>query len=106
MALLPSVRGGLMDLLTAHAQATPDKVAVVDDRPGQEPRQMTFAEFNACANRLANGIVDARIDAGAKVMWLGQNSLEVASPSTTPPARRAPSRCRSTTAFRTPSRST
>ncbi|MEZ5375477.1 MAG: AMP-binding protein [Acidimicrobiales bacterium] len=66
-----------MDLLTAHAQATPDKVAVVDDRPGQEPRQMTFAEFNACANRLANGIVDAGIDAGAKVMWLGQNSLEV-----------------------------
>lgn len=66
-----------MDLLTAHANATPDKIAVIDDRPGSEPRQMTFAEYNACANRLANGIVDAGIEPGDKVMWLGQNSLEV-----------------------------
>ncbi len=66
-----------MDLLSAHAAATPDKVAVIDDRPGEPARSMTFAEFNHCANRLANGLVDAGVTPGSKVMWLGQNSLEV-----------------------------
>ncbi len=66
-----------MDLLTAHAAATPDKVAVIDDRPGEPPRSMTFAEFNRCANRLANGLIGAGVTPGSKVMWLGQNSLEV-----------------------------
>lgn len=65
------------DHLTAHAAANPDKVAVIDDRPGQTPRQQTFAEFNGYANRLANGLLDMGVEPGSKVMWLGQNSIEV-----------------------------
>ena len=29
------------DLITAHAAANPDKIAIIDDRPGQQPRQIT-----------------------------------------------------------------
>lgn len=38
---------------------------------------MTFNELDLYTNRLANGIVAEGLEAGSKVMWLGQNSLEV-----------------------------
>ena len=66
-----------VDLITAHAAANPDKVAVIDDRPGQEARQLTFAELDLYTNRLANGFLMLGVEAGSKVMWLGQNSIEV-----------------------------
>lgn len=66
-----------MDVITGHAQTSPDRLAVIDDRPGSEPRQMTFGELDLYTNQLANGITAENLAAGAKVMWLGQNSLEV-----------------------------
>ena len=66
-----------MDLITGHAQTSPDRLAVIDDRPGGQPRQMTFTELDLYTNRLANGIAAEGLEAGSKVMWLGQNSLEV-----------------------------
>lgn len=65
------------DLLTVHAANDPDKVAVIDDRPGQAPRQQTFAELDAYTNRIANGFIGLGVEPGSKVMWLGQNSIEV-----------------------------
>ncbi len=66
-----------MDLLTAHADAMPDKLAIVDDRPGAPARSLTFAALNRYANQIANGLIGNGVAAGDKVMWLGQNSMEV-----------------------------
>ncbi len=73
----PSAPEPVADYLAAHADAAPNKLAVIDDRPGQPQRQQTFAEFNACVNQLANGLINSGINPGQKVMWLGQNSIEV-----------------------------
>lgn len=66
-----------MDFLTAHAQSQPEKTAVIDDRPGEDPRSQTFAEFNSYVNQIANGLLELEIQPGSKAMWCGQNSLEL-----------------------------
>ncbi len=66
------------DILTLHATANPDKVAVIDDRPGSAaPLTLTFSELNTAANRLAHVLRDAGAQHGDKVVWCGQNSLGV-----------------------------
>src|SRR5687767_3490335 len=67
----------MADILTAHAQLTPDKTAVVDDRPGSSPRSVTFAELEARANQLANALLELGVQPGERVVWCGKNSLEV-----------------------------
>ncbi len=54
------------DLITLHAQAQPDKVAVIDDRPGQPVRQLTFAELDRYTNRIANGLLATEVDAATR----------------------------------------
>ena len=34
-----------VDFLTAHARATPDKIAAIDDRPDGSVQALTFAEL-------------------------------------------------------------
>ncbi len=68
---------GTQDYLAAHAATMPTKVAIIDDRPGESVRSQTFAEFNTFVNRIANGLLACGIEPGQKVMWIGQNSLEV-----------------------------
>ena len=46
------------DFLSLYAQAMPDKLAVVDDRPGRHDPEWTFAELEARANQLANVLVE------------------------------------------------
>ena len=65
-----------MDLLTKHAERMPDKVAVIDDRPGEPVRSMTFGDLNRYVNRIANGLLERGVGPGAKVLWGGKNSLE------------------------------
>ncbi len=65
--------------MATHAEALNDKIAVIDDRPGEEPRQLTFAELNRCVNRIANGLIGLGVKPGDKAMWLGQNSIETVS---------------------------
>ncbi len=65
-----------MDLLALYAQATPAKAALIDDHDGTV-RQLTYAELDAEANRLANVLVDRGVAAGDKVAWCGQNSVGV-----------------------------
>jgi len=69
--------GTVADPLLTAAQVGPDKVAVVDDRPGSPPRSLTYQDYNRCVNRLANGLINLGAGPGEHVMWLGQNSLEV-----------------------------
>ena len=64
------------DHLTYHANTIGDRLAVLDDRPGESPRSMTYAEFNAHTNRLANGLVDLGVAVDDHVAWWGENSLE------------------------------
>lgn len=64
----------MTDLLTAHAAAQPDKVAVIDDRRGEEIRTLTYGELEARSNQLAHVLRDHGVGPGVKVVWCGQNS--------------------------------
>jgi fatty-acyl-CoA synthase/long-chain acyl-CoA synthetase len=66
-----------MDVLALHAGTQPDKLAVVDDRPGPAPVSYTFSELNAQANRVANLLVDLGVNRDTKVIWCGQNSASI-----------------------------
>jgi acyl-CoA synthetase (AMP-forming)/AMP-acid ligase II len=61
------------DLLTTYAAAMPDKAAVIDP----DERSLTFAELEAAANRLANGLRALGLGTGDRIVWCGPNSVEV-----------------------------
>jgi acyl-CoA synthetase (AMP-forming)/AMP-acid ligase II len=66
------------DVLAVHAQAQPDKVAVVVDASGGgTPSSTTFVDLNALVNQLANGLAAAGAHEGERLVWCGANSLEV-----------------------------
>src|SRR5215470_17641246 len=65
------------DILTLHAQTQPDKIAVIDDRPGGSVARWSFAELNRDANRLANALLELGIRPRDKVVWCGLNSQGV-----------------------------
>src|SRR5262245_44572837 len=67
-----------LDVLAVHAQAQPDKPAViVDGSGGATPSHSTFAELNALVNRVGNGLLAAGAQSGERLVWCGPNSLEV-----------------------------
>lgn len=59
-------------LLTRHARYTPEKIAVVF-----EETRLTFREFNARVNRLANALLDMGLKKGDKVATILNNCLQV-----------------------------
>ena len=65
------------DILTAYAETQADKLAVVDDKGGDDVVQLTYAELEAAANRLANVLLGLGARPGGKVMWCGPNSVPV-----------------------------
>ncbi|MDQ3543258.1 MAG: AMP-binding protein, partial [Actinomycetota bacterium] len=65
------------DLLALYAQGQPDKLAVIDDRPGGDVRTMTYIELDESANRLANVLADSGVGQRTKIVWCGQNSIGV-----------------------------
>jgi acyl-CoA synthetase (AMP-forming)/AMP-acid ligase II len=65
------------DFLTANAQAQPDKLAVVDDRPDGTIIRRTFAELESDANRIGRALAELGARPGHKVLWCGQNSVPV-----------------------------
>ncbi|MDQ3738237.1 MAG: AMP-binding protein, partial [Actinomycetota bacterium] len=67
----------MADLLTSYAALQPDKPAVIDDRPGEPVRTLTYAELEARANRLANVLSEHGVGPGTTCVWCGQNSLGV-----------------------------
>jgi acyl-CoA synthetase (AMP-forming)/AMP-acid ligase II len=61
------------DVLSLHAAATPDKAAVIDpDGP-----TLSYADLEASANRLANGLQKLGLGTGDRIVWCGPNSVEV-----------------------------
>ena len=65
------------DLLTGLAEAQPEKIALIDDRPSGDVVKVNFADFEAEANRLAHALRAAGLRPGDKMVWCGQNSLRV-----------------------------
>jgi fatty-acyl-CoA synthase/long-chain acyl-CoA synthetase len=66
--------GASVDLLARHAAARPDKLAVVDDRPGGDVHAYTFAQLDGWAGRIAAALRDLAVAPTTKVAWCGQNS--------------------------------
>ncbi len=65
------------DVLTLHAQAQGDKLAVIDDRPDGTLIQWTFAELEDEALRLANVLLSLGARRRDRIVWCGQNSTGV-----------------------------
>ncbi|NMH99537.1 AMP-binding protein [Pseudonocardia acidicola] len=61
-----------VDVLAAHAHATPGKAAIVDDAG-----TVAFGQLNETVNRLAHGLRAHGIGAGDRAVWCGPNSREV-----------------------------
>jgi len=61
----------LGDVVAAHARVRPHKIAVRDSQ-----RDLTFAEWDERANRLANGLLDLGLDHGDRVVVLAYNCAE------------------------------
>jgi acyl-CoA synthetase (AMP-forming)/AMP-acid ligase II len=60
------------DLLTGHAQSTPDRVAIVDG-----DTSITYGDLNRTVNRLANGLLALGVRPGDRAVWCGPNSVPV-----------------------------
>ena len=45
------------DFLTPHAEAMPEKVAIIDDRPSGSVREISFGALEERANRLAHALL-------------------------------------------------
>jgi acyl-CoA synthetase (AMP-forming)/AMP-acid ligase II len=65
------------DLLSIYAATQADKPAVIDDKGGAGIVCWTYAQLEAEANRLANGLASIGVGAGQKVIWCGPNSPQV-----------------------------
>ncbi len=63
-----------LDLLSAHAACQPEKLALIEDRPGQAARSWTYAALERETNRLANALAGFGLRAGEKIVWCGLNS--------------------------------
>ncbi len=68
MWLYPEVRT-LGEFIEYHARSTPDRRALV-----WRDRNVSFAEYDAVANRIANGLLERGVEAGDRVGFLGLNS--------------------------------
>ncbi|MCP4903568.1 MAG: AMP-binding protein [bacterium] len=69
--------GDARDRLAVNAADTPDKPAVIDDRPDGSLRVVTFRELNEMVNRIANALVDVGFGSGERLVWAGRNCVEV-----------------------------
>src|SRR5580765_2728296 len=61
-----------MDIVARHAQAQPDKVAVIDG-----DHRLTWHQYHEARNRLAHALSDLGLAAGEHVVLYAHNSLEV-----------------------------
>jgi acyl-CoA synthetase (AMP-forming)/AMP-acid ligase II len=63
---------GLGDLLREHRRSWPRQTAVVDGDV-----RLTYPELDERVNRLSNALTAAGVDAGDRILWLGQNSFRI-----------------------------
>src|SRR5260370_35621342 len=67
----------MTDILSVHAEGSPDKPGVIDDRPDGSVVMWTYAEPEAQSNRVANLLLSLGAGPGSKVLWCGPNSPQV-----------------------------
>lgn len=65
-----------VDYLAELARRQPDEPAVIDDRPDGSITRLSWADFNAYVNRIANGFLALGLEPLDKLAWCGKNSLE------------------------------
>jgi acyl-CoA synthetase (AMP-forming)/AMP-acid ligase II len=65
------------DLLSLHALAQPDKVALLEDPPGGALRSYTYAELDQWAQRVAGALDAVGVGPGERVAWCGPNAPEI-----------------------------
>jgi long-chain acyl-CoA synthetase len=65
------------DLIARRAASRPDRIAVVDDRPGREPVRYTYAELDARVTAAARTLAAAAVRPTTTVAWCGRNSAGV-----------------------------
>jgi fatty-acyl-CoA synthase/long-chain acyl-CoA synthetase len=66
-----------LDLLAQHAERQPEKPALIDDRPGRPPVQLSFQQLNQRVNQLGHVLRSRGVAPGDKVVWCGMNSIGV-----------------------------
>lgn len=69
--------GEALDQLAINAASTPEKPALIDDRPDGGVRVVSFRELNEMVNRIANALVDVGFGSGERLVWAGRNCVEV-----------------------------
>jgi fatty-acyl-CoA synthase/long-chain acyl-CoA synthetase len=65
------------DPLARHARATPERPALIDDRPDGRVATLGFAALDREVNRLANALSGLGLARGDKIVWCGMNSIGV-----------------------------
>lgn len=65
------------DPIAHWADLHPDRTAVIDDRPGEPVRRVTYAELDRLADGLALELRERGVGVDDRVLWCGPNSLEV-----------------------------
>ena len=66
--------GKKMDVLARYAASQPDKLAVIDDRPGQPAVSWSFAGASTGGPHRLSHLISLGVDPTTKVVWCGQNS--------------------------------
>ena len=66
-----------MDILTTLSEQFGDKLALIEDREGEEVESWSFADLEANANRLAQVFRDLGVEPGQRILWCGKNSMMV-----------------------------
>ena len=64
-----------LDHLAEIARGQPDEPAVIDDRPDGSVTRLSWADFNAYVNRIANGFLALGVEPLDRLAWCGKNSI-------------------------------
>jgi acyl-CoA synthetase (AMP-forming)/AMP-acid ligase II len=65
------------DPIAHWAAKYPERPAVIDDRPGEPVRQVSYEELDRLADGLADELRSRGVGVDDRVLWCGPNSLEV-----------------------------
>ncbi|MEO1063318.1 MAG: AMP-binding protein [Actinomycetota bacterium] len=65
------------DYLATYAVGMANKLAIIDDRPGEPTRTFTYGELHRYSDQIAHAMVANGVQPKDKVIWCGQNSIKL-----------------------------